>query len=119
MKTKRGTKLLVSGWWGMARKINYTGDWLMGLSWCLCCGGVSPVRRTRLTRLAARAPIPNLFPLPPCAFLSQVAYFYSIYFLILLIHRAIRDDHFCREKYGHDWQEYKKKVPAVFVPGII
>ena len=82
---------------------------------------------------------PNLFTLPPCAFLSQVAYFYAIYFLltyyyfyflqvayfyaiyflILLIHRAIRDDHFCREKYGHDWQEYKKKVPAVFVPGII
>jgi delta14-sterol reductase/lamin-B receptor len=25
MTTKRGTKLLVSGWWGMARKINYTG----------------------------------------------------------------------------------------------
>jgi Delta14-sterol reductase len=25
LTTKRGTKLLVSGWWGMARKINYTG----------------------------------------------------------------------------------------------
>lgn len=25
MNTKRGTKLLISGWWGMARKINYTG----------------------------------------------------------------------------------------------
>lgn len=25
METKRGTRLLVSGWWGMARKINYTG----------------------------------------------------------------------------------------------
>jgi delta14-sterol reductase len=30
MNTKRGTKLLTSGYWGMARKINYTGDWLMG-----------------------------------------------------------------------------------------
>ena len=31
LKTKRGTKLLTSGWWGMARKINYTGDYIMGL----------------------------------------------------------------------------------------
>merc|ERR1712224_929336 len=34
METKSGRKLLISGWWGLARKINYTGDWLMGLSWC-------------------------------------------------------------------------------------
>ena len=25
MKTESGSKLLISGWWGMARKINYTG----------------------------------------------------------------------------------------------
>jgi len=90
LPTKRGTRLLTSGWWGMARKINYTGDWLMGLSWCLTCGGASPV-----------------------------AYFYAIYFAVLLIHRAVRDDHFCSVKYGADWETYKQKVPAVFVPGII
>ena len=90
LPTKRGTRLLTSGWWGMARKINYTGDWLMGLSWCLTCGGASPV-----------------------------AYFYAIYFAVLLIHRAVRDDHFCSVKYGADWETYKQKVPYVFVPGII
>jgi delta14-sterol reductase len=58
MNTKRGTKLLVSGWWGMARKINYTGDWLITLSWCLLCGWQSPI-----------------------------PYFQAIYFMILLIHR--------------------------------
>ena len=31
----------ISGWWGAARKINYTGDWLMGLSWCLFAGNDS------------------------------------------------------------------------------
>jgi delta14-sterol reductase/lamin-B receptor len=24
--------------WGLARKVNYSGDWLMGLSWCLLTG---------------------------------------------------------------------------------
>lgn len=88
MQTKRGTKLLVSGWWGMARKINYTGDWCMGLSWCLLTGGG-----------------------------SFIPFFYSIYFGVLLVHRAIRDDGMCREKYGDDWTEYKRQVPAMFIPG--
>jgi len=90
LETKRGTRLLTSGWWGMARKINYTGDWLMGLAWCLTVGGASPL-----------------------------AYFYAIYFAVLLIHRAVRDDHFCAVKYGEDWAVYKSKVPAVFIPGVI
>lgn len=90
METARGSRLLTSGWWGAARKINYTGDWLMGLAWSLCCGGISPL-----------------------------AYFYPIYFGVLLIHRAMRDDHFCAVKYGEDWSRYKQKVPALFIPGII
>ena len=88
--TRSGRKLLVSGWWGMARKINYSADWLMGLSWCSVCGTN-----------------------------SIIPYFYSIYFCILLIHRAWRDDHACHEKYGDDWERYKKKVPYVFIPGVI
>jgi delta14-sterol reductase/lamin-B receptor len=90
LQTKRGTKLLTSGWWGMARKINYTGDYIMGLTWCLVCG-----------------------------FDSIVPYYYAIYFMILLIHRSIRDDHMCQTKYGDDWQAYKRLVPYRFVPGIV
>lgn len=90
LQTKRGTKLLTSGWWGAARKINYTGDWLVTLSWCLLCG-----------------------------FKSPVPYFQAIYFLILLIHRAIRDDQMCHEKYGEDWEEYKRRVPYMFIPYVI
>jgi Delta14-sterol reductase len=29
LSTERGRQLLVSGWWGVARHINYFGDWLM------------------------------------------------------------------------------------------
>jgi delta14-sterol reductase len=90
IETKRGTKLLTSGWWGMARKINYTGDYLIGLTWCLVCG-----------------------------FESIVPYYYSIYFMILLVHRSIRDDDLCSEKYGADWLEYKKQVPYRFIPGLV
>jgi delta14-sterol reductase len=38
IQTKTGRRLLISGWWGMARKINYSADWLMGLAWCSVCG---------------------------------------------------------------------------------
>lgn len=88
--TKRGTKLLTSGWWGLARKINYTGDWIMALAWCMLTG-----------------------------FGSLVPYFYCIYFGILLIHRAGRDDHMCKAKYGVDWDVYKRKVPYIFIPGVL
>lgn len=90
LQTKRGTRLLTSGWWGAARKINYTGDWIVTLSWCLLCGFDSPI-----------------------------PYFQAIYFAILLIHRADRDDHMCHQKYGDDWLEYKKRVPYMFIPYII
>jgi delta14-sterol reductase/lamin-B receptor len=89
LQTKRGTRLLTSGWWGTARKINYTGDYIMGLTYSLLCG-----------------------------FNSLVPYYYAVYFAVLLIHRSTRDDHQCHEKYGDDWIEYKRLVPYVFIPGI-
>jgi protein-S-isoprenylcysteine O-methyltransferase Ste14 len=54
----------------------------------------------------------------PCRFDSIIPYFYAIYFAMLLIHRAFRDDEACHEKYGDDWLLYKKKVPSIFVPGV-
>ena len=90
LRTTRGTRLLTGGWWGLARKINYTGDWIMGLSWCMLCG-----------------------------FDSIVPYFYAVYFAVLLVHRSIRDDRLCREKYGDDWDRYRSMVPYRFIPGIV
>jgi len=89
LETARGTKLMISGWWGWARKINYTGDWLMSLAWCGLCGPV------------------HVLP-----------YFYAIYFGVLLVHRAARDDHLCAVKYGGDWERYKKEVRWLFLPGV-
>jgi delta14-sterol reductase/lamin-B receptor len=31
----------------------------------------------------------------------------------------MRDDEACAGKYGADWAEYKKRVPHIFVPGVV
>jgi protein-S-isoprenylcysteine O-methyltransferase Ste14 len=89
LKTKRGTQLLLSGWWGLSRHANYLGDLMMALSWCLTCG-----------------------------FTHVIPYFYFIYFAPLLINRERRDHALCKEKYGADWDEYCKRVPSRIIPGI-
>jgi protein-S-isoprenylcysteine O-methyltransferase Ste14 len=89
IRTKRGTLLLLSGWWGKARHINYMGDLMMALAWCL-----------------------------PCLFGSVVPYFYIIYFTILLVLRERRDNAMCAVKYGADWKEYTRRVPWRIVPRI-
>ena len=43
----------------MARKINYTGDWLMGLAWCMCCGGITPIAYFYAIYFAVRPPPPR------------------------------------------------------------
>lgn len=87
MQTKRGTKLLTSGWWGLARHANYLGDLTMALAWCL-----------------------------PCGFGHVTPYFYFIYFAPLLLDRERRDHHACADKYGDDWVEYCKRVPHRIIP---
>ncbi|KAI9486850.1 MAG: ergosterol biosynthesis ERG4/ERG24 [Benjaminiella poitrasii] len=89
IETKAGTRLITSGWWGKARHINYLGDWLMSVAWCL-----------------------------PCGFDSIIPYFYCIYFAILLIHRERRDEDKCRKKYGEDWERYCSIVKYRIIPGI-
>lgn len=87
IQTKTGSKLLVEGWWGLSQHINYLGDWLIGLSWCL-----------------------------PTGFQTPLTYFYVIYFASLLIHRQVRDEMKCRAKYGEDWEKYEKLVPYKIIP---
>lgn len=114
METASGSKLLISGWWGTARHINYLGDWIMAWSYCLPTGIAgyviqrsSPISsQTEAVQGEARG------------WGMIVTYFYVMYFAILLIHRASRDEEKCMRKYGNDWVEYKKKVPSQLLPGI-
>ena len=89
LETASGKRLLVDGWWKYARKIHYTADIVMALSWGLICG-----------------------------FDHFLPYFYVTFFVAMILHRAWRDHVRCRRKYGDDWQRYMEKVPWLFIPGV-
>ncbi|PTU20839.1 hypothetical protein P175DRAFT_0509364 [Aspergillus ochraceoroseus IBT 24754] len=82
-----GSKILVDGWYGKARKIHYSCDLYFALNWGLITGFSSP------------------FP-----------WFYPLFFACMISHRALRDIQRCRNKYGEAWTEYEKRVPYLFIP---
>jgi len=89
LSTKCGSKLLVDGWWAYARKIHYTCDIVMALTWGLSCG-----------------------------FAHFLPYLYFSFFISMISHRYSRDIHRCKRKYGDDWTRYTKTVPYAFIPYI-
>ena len=78
---------MVSGWWGIGRKLNYTGEIMVYCSFALTTGFESI--------------IPYLLPLWLCC---------------LLPHRAWRDEQRCKTKYGELWNEYTRKARFRMVP---
>ncbi|MCZ0997390.1 DUF1295 domain-containing protein [Streptomyces mirabilis] len=80
-------RLLVSGFWGIGRKLNYTGELLVYTSWTILCGADS---------------------LSPYAVVLWLA--------VLFTHRAHRDDKRCRGKYGELWERYCRKARFRMVP---
>ena len=49
---------------------------------------------------------------------SIIPYFYSVFFIVVLIHRCGRDFERCAIKYGKDWDRYCEVVKYKFIPGI-
>jgi delta14-sterol reductase len=82
--------LLVSGFWGISRHVNYLGEVLMALGIILCTGYPALIW-------------PWLYPL---------------YYVIFLTMRQIDDDKRCARKYGELWNTYVKKVPYRIIPYI-
>ena len=82
-----GGRLLISGWWRIGRKINYTGEIMVYSSYALCTGFISI--------------FPFLLPMWLCGLLS---------------HRAWRDEQRCASKYGALWVEYTKIAKFKMVP---
>jgi Delta14-sterol reductase len=82
-----GGRLLVSGFWGIGRKLNYTGELCLYLSWSLTTG-----------------------------FQSVVPYLLPLWLMVLFPHRAWRDDQRCRAKYGALWEEYCRRARFRMIP---
>jgi protein-S-isoprenylcysteine O-methyltransferase Ste14 len=82
--------LLVNGFWGLSRHINYLGEILMATGIILCVGH------------------PILF----------WPWLYPIYYVVLLFPRQIDDDKRCAQKYGPLWSVYTKRVPYKIIPFI-
>lgn len=89
LPTSAGRGLLVNGWWGVARHVNYTGDIVMAWTWAITCGVG-----------------------------SVVPYVYPVFLTSLLLHRDRRDERSCRAKYGADWDTYCSRVRWRFIPGV-
>ena len=80
--------LLVNGFWGASRHINYMGEILMGLAIALSVG------------------YPGII----------WVWFYPLYYVVLLLLRQIDDDKRCSSKYGNLWMSYTKKVKYRIIP---
>jgi delta14-sterol reductase len=83
-------RVLIGGFWGLSRHINYLGELLMASALALCLGYPGA-----------------LWP-----------WLYPIYYLALLVPRQIADDQRCAKKYGATWDEYRRAVPFRIVPWI-
>lgn len=125
LQTKRGTRLLTSGWWGISRHINYFGDWLQSTPFTMPTGiagyvilsagsGIASHTTGGFTMLDGREVVQG----DARGWGMIFTYFYSLYFGFLLVHREGRDDVACAEKYGEDWEKYKKIVKWRILPGI-
>ena len=80
-------RLLVSGFWGIGRHLNYTGEICVYMAFTLTIG-----------------------------FESWIPYLLPIWLLVLLVHRSRRDDKRCREKYGELWVRYTQRVRFAMFP---
>src|SRR5581483_10946771 len=72
-------RVLVGGFWGLSRHVNYLGELLMATGLTLCLGY-------------------------PSAF---VPWLYPLYYVVLLVPRQLDDDRRCAQKYGELWAQYR------------
>jgi len=93
-KTKKKSKLMLSGFWGVSRHMNYVFELMLALSWSL----------------------PSLGNSADLGLARMSPFFYFFFLLILLVHRTFRDEEKCHGKYGEGYTKYCKEVPYRMIP---
>jgi len=83
-------RVLVNGFWGLSRHVNYLGEILMAVGLTLALGHPQEIG-------------PWLYPL---------------YYVALLVPRQIDDERRCAAKYGPLWREYRRRVPWRIIPHV-
>ncbi|KAL4707581.1 hypothetical protein ACJJTC_001626 [Scirpophaga incertulas] len=91
MPTFYGKKLLISNMWGFVRHPNYAGDILIHLA----------------------------LAIPGIVTQHYFAALPALLTIVMLIHRARRDDMRCSRRYGTAWNRYCQKVPSAIIPKIV
>ena len=80
-------RLLISGFWGIGRHLNYTGEICVYFAFALTAG-----------------------------FDSWIPYLLPAWLTVLLFHRSRRDEYRCRTKYGALWERYTQRVRFSMLP---
>lgn len=89
LPTAAGTRLLVSGWWGLVRHPNYLGDILIMVSWALVCG-----------------------------FTNALPWLLVAMDVLFLVARTYEVEAACSKKYGAAWDSYTKRVKSRLIPKV-
>ena len=82
-------RLLVSGFWGVGRHLNYTGEICVYIAFAATAG-----------------------------FASWIPYLLPAWLAVLLVHRSRRDERRCRAKYGQLWDRYTERARFAMLPYI-
>jgi len=82
--------LLVNGFWGNSRHINYMGEIIQAVAIALSAG----------------------------YFGVWMVWLYPVYYIALMMTRQADDDKVCQKKYGKLWDEYTEKVKYKIIPFI-